>query len=34
MGHYFGNVGDEPVQMLELFRGDHSQTSRPTNGSG
>jgi oxalate decarboxylase len=23
MGHYFENVGDEPVQMLELFRSDH-----------
>lgn len=22
MGHYFENVGDEPVQMLELFRSD------------
>jgi oxalate decarboxylase len=23
MGHYFENVGDEPVQMLEMFRSDH-----------
>ena len=23
MGHYFENVGDEPVRMLELFRSDH-----------
>ncbi len=23
MGHYFECVGDEPVQMLELFRSDH-----------
>ena len=23
MGHYFENVGDEPSQMLELFRSDH-----------
>jgi len=23
MGHYFENVGDEPAQMLELFRNDH-----------
>ena len=23
MGHYFEAVGDEPVQMLELFRSDH-----------
>ena len=23
MGHYFENVGDEPVQMLEPFRSDH-----------
>jgi oxalate decarboxylase len=23
MGHYFENMGDEPVQMLELFRSDH-----------
>ncbi|HUO40354.1 MAG TPA: cupin domain-containing protein, partial [Mycobacterium sp.] len=22
-GHYFENVGDEPVRMLELFRSDH-----------
>jgi oxalate decarboxylase len=22
MGHYFENVGDEPVQMLEMFRSD------------
>ncbi|HXY44971.1 MAG TPA: cupin domain-containing protein, partial [Acidimicrobiales bacterium] len=23
MGHYFENVGDGPLQMLELFRSDH-----------
>ncbi len=23
MGHYFEAIGDEPVQMLELFRSDH-----------
>lgn len=23
MGHYFENVGDEPLRMLELFRSDH-----------
>jgi oxalate decarboxylase len=23
MGHYFENVGDGPVQMLEMFRSDH-----------
>jgi oxalate decarboxylase len=23
MGHYFECVGDQPVQMLELFRSDH-----------
>lgn len=23
MGHFFENVGDGPVQMLEVFRSDH-----------